>query len=305
MRPGRIKHKARARHRKMAVTCAGVSALTVMGGTAAFATGGNWDPHPHGGSATLGNGGSAETDVEQLQGVFTTQLAYANTGGNDAVGIVGNVNLGHQYCDTDVTDGNISKVDHDNSTGNTGGDCTNDATKTNTGTASGTVHTGNASAPNSVHNTVSQGNSGGSSADNTANDNTVTAEDGSASIHNGGDAALFVGQQSEVDTFQGAAANTGHNSAVAAVVGVNAGSQSGSSNVSGGNIDWANDHNTAGNTGGNASNTSHESNTGTASASVTTGNATASNSSTTSVSQTNSGSASTTNTANGNTVTSH
>ncbi|HEY3722926.1 MAG TPA: hypothetical protein VGN59_06135 [Acidimicrobiia bacterium] len=305
MRPGRIKHKARARHRKMAVTCAGVSALTVMGGTAAFATGGgNWDPHPHGGS-TLGNGGSAETDVEQLQGAFTTQLAYANTGGNDAVGIVGNVNLGHQNCDTDVTDGNLSNVDHDNSAGNSGGDCTNDATKTNTGTANGTVHTGNASAPNSAHTTVSQGNSGGSTANNTANDNTVTAEDGWASIHNGGDAALYVGQQSEVDTFQGAAANTGHNSAVAAVIGINAGSQSGSSNVSGGNIDWANDHNTAGNTGGNASNTSHESNTGTASANVTTGNATASNSSTTSVTQTNSGSASTTNTANGNTVTSH
>lgn len=306
MRPGRIKHMARARHRKMAVTCAGVSALTVMGGTAAFAsTNGNWDPHPHDSSATLGNGGSANTDVEQLQGVFTTQLAHANTGGNDSVGIVGNVNLGHQNCDTDVTDGNISKVDHDNSAGNTGGDCTNDATKTNTGTANGTVHTGNASAPNSANTTVSQGNSGGSSVDNTANDNTVTAEDGSASIHNGGDAALYVGQQSEVDTFQGAAANTGHNSSVAAVIGVNAGSQSGSSSVSGGDINWANDHNTAGNTGGNASNTSHASNTGTANSTVTTGNATASNSSTTSVTQTNSGSASSTNSANGNTVTSH
>ncbi len=304
MRPGRIKHKARARHRRMAVTCAGVSALTVMGGTAAFATGGNWDPHSHG-SAELDNGGSAGTDVEQAQGVFTTQLAHANSGGNDAVSIVGNVNLGHQGCDTNVSEGNISKVDHDNTAGNQGGDCSNDATKTNTGTANGTIHTGNASAPNSVHNTVSQGNSGDSSVDNTASNNTVTAEDGSAAIHNGGDAGLFVGQVSEIDTFQGAAANTGHNTSVAAVIGINAGSQSGSSSVVGGNISDANDHNQAGNTGGDASNTSHSSNTGTASASITTGNATASNSSTTSVTQTNSGSASATNTANGNTVTSH
>jgi hypothetical protein len=305
MRPGRIKHKARARHRKMAVTCAGVSALTVMGGTAAFATeGGRWDPHSHG-TASVDNGGSAAAEVDQSQEAFTSQLALANTGGNDAVGITGNLNLGRQGCDTDVTDGNISNVDHDNSTGNTGGDCTNDATATNTGTGSASVHTGNASAPNSVNNTVSQGNSGGSTVNNSANDNTVEAEDGSAAVHNGGDAVLFVGQSSSVETDQAAVANTGHNSAVAAVIGVNAGSQSGSSTVSGGNIDWANDHNTAGNTGGGASNTSHASNTGTASANITTGNATASNSSTTSVTQTNSGSASSTNTANGNNVTSH
>jgi hypothetical protein len=305
MRPGRIKHKARARHRKMAVTCAGVSALTVMGGTAAFATeGGHWDPHPHG-TASVDNGGSAAAEVDQAQEAFTSQLALANTGGNDAIGITGNLNLGRQSCDTNVTDGNISKVDHDNSTGNTGGDCTNDATATNTGTGSASVHTGNASAPNSAHTDVTQGNTGGSSVNNSANDNTVDAEDGSASVHNGGDASLFVGQSSSVETDQAAVANTGHNSATAAVIGINAGSQSGSSTVSGGNIDWANDHNTAGNTGGGASNTSHASNTGTASANITTGNATASNSSTTSVTQTNSGSASSTNTANGNNVTSH
>jgi hypothetical protein len=305
MRPGRIKHKARARHRKMAVACAGVSALTVMGGTAAFATeGGHWDPHHHG-TASVDNGGSATTDVQQEQEAFTSQLALANTGGNDSVGITGNVNLGDQNCNTDVTDGNISKVDHDNSTGNTGGDCTNDGTATNTGTASSSVHSGNASAPNSAHNTVSQGNSGDSSVNNSANDNTVDAEDGSASVSNGGDASVSVGQSSSIETDQAAVANTGHNSSTAAVIGINAGSQSGTSTVQGGNIDWANDHNTAGNTGGAASNTSHASNTGTASSTITTGNATASNSSTTSVTQTNSGSASSTNTANGNNVTSH
>jgi hypothetical protein len=305
MRPGRIKHKARARHRKLAVTCAGVSALTVMGGTAAFATeGGRWDPHTHG-TASVENGGSAAAEVDQAQEAYTSQLALANTGGNEAVGITGNLNLGRQNCNTDVTDGNISKVDHDNKTGNTGGDCANDATATNTGTGSAAVHTGNASAPNSAHTDVTQGNSGGSSVDNSASNNTVDAEDGSASVHNGGDASLYVGQTSSVETDQAAAANTGGNSATTAVIGVNAGSQSGSSTVQGGNIDWAHDHNTAGNTGGGASNTSHASNTGTANATITTGNATASNSSTTTVSQTNSGSASSTNTANGNNVTSH
>ncbi len=305
MRPGRIKHKARTRHRKMAVTCAGVSALTVMGGTAAFATeGGGWSPHSHG-TASLENGGSASTEVDQAQEAFTGQLALANTGGNDAVGITGNVNLGRQGCDTNVADGNLSKVEHDNSTGNKGGDCSNDATATNTGTGSASVHTGDASAPNSAHTTVSQGNSGGSSVDNSASNNTLDAEEGSASLANGGDASLFVGQSSSVETDQAAVANTGHNSSTAAVIGINAGSQSGSSNVSGGNIDWAGDHNTAGNTGGNASNTSHASNTGTANASVSTGDATASNSSTTTVTQTNSGGASSTNTANGNNVTSH
>ena len=74
MRPGRMKHKATPRHRKVAVACAGVSALTVMGGTAAFATaGGHWDPHDE--SASLDNGGERRSaDVDQDQQVFTAQL---------------------------------------------------------------------------------------------------------------------------------------------------------------------------------------------------------------------------------------
>ncbi|MGZ4689378.1 MAG: hypothetical protein ACXVJW_07325 [Acidimicrobiia bacterium] len=275
------------------MTCAGVSALTVMGGTAAFATDG---------TATLHNGGDANSDVQQAQDAQTAQLAGANTGANDALGITGNLNLGSQDCTTNLSGGNLSYVDDNNTAGNSGGDCTNDGTASNTGTANASVSSGDASATNSAGTTVSQSNSGGASVTNSANNNTVTGDDSPASLDNSGSASLSVGQQSSVGTWQGSHANSGHNSALAAVIGVNYGSQTGTTNVSGGNIDNSGDGNKAGNTGGNGSNTSNASNTGTASANITTGNASASNSSTTSVTQTNSGSASTTNTANGNTV---
>jgi hypothetical protein len=130
----------------------------------------------------------------------------------------------------------------------------------------------------------------------------VESDDGDASIKNGGDAYLKVKQKAAVATWQGAAANSGHNTAVAAVIGVNAGGQSGSTNVNGGNINWSDDNNTAGNNGGNSTNKANQSNNGTATANITTGNASASNSSTTNVTQNNSGGASSTNNANGNTV---
>jgi hypothetical protein len=303
MRPGRIKHKARARHRKIAVTCAGVSALTVMGGTAAFATeGGSW--HPHDGDASLDNGGSATADVNQYQGVFTQQLAHANTGANHVIGIVANVNLGHQDCDTYLDGGNVDKSEDNNTAGNNGGNCTNDGTATNDGTGTASVNTGDASAPNSATANVSQSNAGNAAANNTANDNNVTADDGNASLSNGGDAYLWVNQQSSVDTWQGASANSGHNTAISGVVGINVGSQTGTTSVTGGDVHWSDDGNTAGNTGGNASNTSNASNTGNGTASITTGNASAANSSNTTVTQSNTGSATSTNTASGNTVTS-
>jgi len=298
-----MKHKARARHRKVAVACAGVSALTVMGGTAAFATpGGQWNPHDD--SATLDNGGSADLHLDQSQHVLNAQLGASNSGGNTALGIVGNVNLGKQDCDTGTGGGNVLIVDDDNTAGNTGGDCTNDATATNDGTTNATVDTGDASAPNSATTTVSQGNSGSVGVANTASDNEITADDGPASLINGGNAHLSVDQHSSVNNVQGAFSNTGGNTALGVVVGVNAGKQTGSTSVHGGNIALADDGNTAHNTGGAASNTSSASNTGGATAAVTTGNASASNTSTTSVTQTNSGSASSTNTASGNTITS-
>jgi hypothetical protein len=286
----------------MAVTCAGVSALTVMGGTAAFATdGGSWHPHSDG-NASLDNGGDAWAKVDQYQEVSTEQLAHANTGANHAIGIVGNINLGSQDCVTYLDGGNVDKSEDNNTAGNDGGNCTNDSTATNDGTGKASITTGDAKAPNSAATSVSQSNSGGSSVDNTANDNTVTADDGDASISNGGDAHLWVSQQSSVGTWQGASANSGHNTAVSGVVGINAGSQTGTTSVSGGDVHWSDDGNTAGNTGGNASNTSSASNTGSAGAWISTGDASAANSSTTTVTQSNTGSASSTNTSNGNTV---
>jgi hypothetical protein len=302
MRPGRMKHKARARHRRVAVTCAGVSALTVMGGTTAFAADGHWNGNDD--AATLDNGGDAWTHLDQDQHVLTAQLGLANSGKNEAVSLTGNLNLGEQDCETNLRGGNILFADDDNTAGNSGGDCTNNSTATNNGTGNATVSTGDASAPNTANTTVSQGNSGGSSVNNSANDNTIEADDGPASLSNGGNAKLAVNQHSSVKNLQAALANTGGNTAVGVVVGVNAGSQTGTSHVSGGNILFGHDGNTAGNTGGNAGNTSSASNTGSGTASVTTGNATASNSSTTSVTQTNSGGSSATNTANGNTITS-
>lgn len=302
MRPGRMKHKARARHRRIAVTCAGVSALTVMGGTAAFASeGGGWNPH-HDGDASLDNGGDASTKVEQYQQAYTQQLAQANTGANHAIGIVGNINLGRQDCLTYLDGGNLDKVDDNNTAGNDGGNCTNDGTAKNNSTAKASIDTGSAKAPNSASTTVSQRNDGDASVHNTANDNKVSADDGDASLDNGGDARLWVNQQSSVETSQGAWANSGHNTAVAGAVGVNIGSQTGTTNVSGGNINWSEDGNHAGNTGGNASNTANATNTGSAGASIKTGDASAANSSTTTVNQSNTGNASSTNTANGNTV---
>jgi hypothetical protein len=303
MRPGRMKHKARARRRRVAATCAGVSALTVMGGTTAFASGGGWDKHDNS-DATLENGGDAKVYVDQWQHVYTEQLAEANTGANEALAIAGNLNLGSQDCTSDLSGGDISKVEDNNTAGNEGGNCANDATATNDGTANADIETGSASAPNSASTSVQQSNDGDASVNNTANDNIVEADDGDASLTNGGDAKVWVDQKSSVKTWQGAAANSGHNTAVAGVIGVNAGSQSGASGVSGGNIDWSDDGNTAGNTGGNVNNTASAANTGSATAGIKTGNATASNSSSTTVHQSNTGNASSTNTANGNTVSS-
>jgi hypothetical protein len=264
MRPGRIKHKARARHRRIAVTAAGVSALTVMGGTAAYATGGGgWDGgwNKHDGDASIDNGGDASLTLDQSQYTFTGQLALSNTGANQALGITGNLNLGEQDCVAGNDGGDIKGVDDDNTTGNEGGDCTNDATQSNNGTSKAYIETGDATGKNDAKSTVNQKNDGGSSVDNSANDNTVEADDGNASISNGGNANLSVSQQSEVETWQGAAANSGANTAISGVLGVNLGSQSGSGGVSGGNIGWAGDGNQAGNSGGNASNTAHQTNT--------------------------------------------
>jgi hypothetical protein len=305
MRPGRIKHKARARHRRIAVTAAGVSALTMMGGTAAYATGGGWSGgHKHDGDASLDNGGDSKLSVDQSQYAFTAQLALANTGANKALGITGNINLGEQDCVAGNDGGDIKGVDDDNTTGNEGGDCTNDATQSNDGTGNADIETGAATGKNDAKSTVNQKNDGDSSVNNSANDNTIDADDGDASLSNGGDAHLWVNQHSGVETWQGAAANSGHNTAVSGVIGVNLGSQSGSGGVSGGTIGWAGDGNSAGNSGGNASNTAHQTNTGSASATIKTGNATASNTSATTVTQSNTGSASSTNTANGNNITS-
>jgi len=303
MRPGRMKTKARARRRRVAVTAAGVGALTVLGGTAAYAGtgGGSWDPHQDG-NATLHNGGDAKASVDQESWVDTEQLGLSNTGKNPAISIDANVNLGAQECNTYLDGGNISDSEDYNTAGNNGGNCTNDGTQDNHGSARANVETGDARTSNNAHTDVSQNNSGGADANNTANDNEVKSDDGSASLHNGGNAHLYVDQYSGVGTFQAGLANSGGNTAVAANIGVNAGYQSGTTNVSGGNVDHSSDHNTAGNNGGNASNTASQSNTGNASASVKTGNAASSNSSTTSVNQTNSGGASATNTANGNHV---
>ena len=81
MRPGRMKHKAHARRRRVAVTCAGVSALTVMGGTSAFATdGGPWEEARQP-DATLDNGGDAKVHVEPGRSTSTPSSSReANTG---------------------------------------------------------------------------------------------------------------------------------------------------------------------------------------------------------------------------------
>ena len=278
-----------------------------MGGTTAFATGGGgwdgWNKHD-GGEASLENGGDAKVHVDQDQYAFTAQLALANTGANKALGITGNLNLGSQDCTSDLSGGDIHGVDDENTAGNQGGDCTNDATTTNNGTGKAYIDTGDAEGKNDAKTTVNQKNDGDATVNNTANDNTIKADDNDASLENGGDAYVGVHQSSGVETWQGAAANSGHNTAIAAVIGVNVGSQSGSTGVSGGNISWAGDGNKAGNSGGNASNTANASNTGNASATIKTGNATASNTSATTVNQSNTGNASSTNTANGNNVTS-
>jgi len=303
MRPGRMKYKARARHRRVAVTAAGVSALTVLGGTA-YASENHDKKHHDDPDATLYNGGDAKAIIEQGSYVETAQLALANTGGNKALAVSADVNLGYQDCTSYLDGGNLSNVDEDNSAGNEGGNCDNTASQKNNSRTKANIDTGDADAPNEAHTTVRQSNSGGAATDNTASNNDVLSDDGDATLHNGGDAFLKVGQYASVGTFQGALANTGKNTAIAVGIGVNAGGQSASSGNSGGNIDWAEDGNTAGNTGGNASNNGTQSNHGSTTATVKTGNATASNSSTTSVNQTNSGGASSTNTANGNTVSS-
>jgi trimeric autotransporter adhesin len=303
MRPGRMRSKARARRRRVAATAAGVSALTVLGGTA-YATegphGGGWKNDD--GDASLYNGGDAKADIDQKTWIETAQLALSNSGGNKALALTANINLGKQRCDTNLSGGNVEKSEDGNTAGNDGGNCKNDASQRNNGTARASVDTGDARSPNSARTTVSQRNTGGASVDNTASNNKVEADDGDATLKNGGDAKLYVDQKASVSTWQGAASNTGHNTAVAGVIGINAGAQSGSTNVSGGNVHWSDDNNTAGNTGGNAGNKASQSNSGSASANIKTGNATASNSSTTTVNQNNSGGASSTNTANGNTV---
>lgn len=301
MRPGRMKYKARARRRRVAVTAAGVSALTVLGGTA-YASDSHSKQSEDPAGASLKNGGDAKSIIEQESTVETGQLALANTGGNKALAISANVNLGSQDCTTNLSGGDIAGGE-DNKTGNTGGNCNNDASQGNRATTRADIQTGDANSKNDAHTNVRQDNSGGSAVDNTASNNHVTADDGSASLYNGGDAFLKVDQSSSVSTFQGALANTGHNTALAVGIGVNAGSQSGTSNNSGGNINGSEpEGNTAGNTGGNVGNKASQTNSGGTTATIKTGNATASNSSTTSVNQTNSGGASSTNTANGNTV---
>jgi hypothetical protein len=296
-----MKYKARARRRRVAVTAAGIGALTVLGGTAyASETHSQQSEDPAG--ATLTNGGDAKSIIEQDSTVETGQLALANTGGNRALAISANVNLGSQDCTTSLSGGDIAGGE-DNTTGNTGGNCNNDASQGNRATTRAGIETGDASAPNEAHTTVRQSNSGGSAVDNTASNNHVTADDGSASLHNGGDAFLKVEQTSSVGTYQDAFANTGDNTALGLGFGINAGSQSATTNNSGGNISGSEpEGNTAGNTGGNAGNKASQSNSGGTTATIKTGKATASNSSTTTVNQTNSGGASSTNTANGNSV---
>jgi hypothetical protein len=299
-----MKTKARARRRRVAATAAGVSALTVLGGTA-YATeghGGGWNKKHDDGDASLYNGGDAKLKLEQKTWIETAQLGLSNTGGNKALALDASINLGKQKCHTDLYGGNVAKSEDGNTAGNDGGNCDNDQTQRNSGDARASVRTGDATARNTARTTVNQRNTGGASVENTANDNDVKADDGDATLKNGGDAKVHVKQKAAVGTWQGAAANTGHNTAVAVGIGVNAGKQSGSTNVSGGNVFWSDDNNTAGNTGGNANNKATQTNSGSASANVNTGNATASNSSTTTVNQNNSGSASSTNTANGNTV---
>jgi hypothetical protein len=298
-----MKSKARARHRRVAVTAAGVGALTVLGGTAYATEGphGDWKKHDDG-DASLYNGGDAKLELEQKTWIETAQLGLSNTGGNKALALDASINLGKQKCHTNLYGGNVEKSEDGNTAGNEGGNCDNDATQRNSGDAEARVRTGDATARNTARTSVNQRNSGGASTENTANDNDVESDDGDATLKNGGDAKVRVKQKAAVGTWQGAEANTGHNTAIAVGIGVNAGKQSGSTNVSGGNVYWSDDNNNAGNTGGNASNGATQTNSGSASASVNTGNATASNSSTTTVNQSNSGSASSTNTANGNTV---
>lgn len=303
MRPGRMRSKARARRRRVAATAAGVSALTVLGGTA-YATegphGGDWKNDD--GDASLYNSGSAEAEIDQETWIETAQLGLSDSGGNEALATTISINLGEQDCDTNVEGGNVEHSEDGNTAGNNGGNCKNNGSQSNDGTAGASINSGDASSTNSASTDVNQRNSGDASVNNTANDNTVEADHGDARLRNGGDARLTVEQRAFVGTLQGAAANSGHNTAVVGVIGLNGGAQSGSSNVSGGNVHESDDNNTAGNTGGNAGNRASQSNTGSASASITTGNATASNSSTTTVTQNNSGNASSTNTANGNTV---
>jgi hypothetical protein len=300
MRPGRMKYKARARRRRVAVTAAGVGALTVLGGTAYASEGGVL--HKEDPGTTLDNSGNATNRVEQESKVKTDQDATADTGGNLGLAIVGNVNIGSQDCKTNVQGGDLNDVEEKNSAGNDGGNCDNGARQTNRGTADASIDTGDANATNDATTTVRQRNSGDASVANTATDNKVEGDDSSGTLYNGGDAYLKVDQDSKVKTDQDASANTGGNYAIAAVIGVNYGQQTGATNVQGGNITDADDSNTAGNKGGNASNNATQTNNGTAGAHITTGNATASNSSTTTVNQTNSGSASVANTATGNTV---
>jgi hypothetical protein len=302
MRPGRMKNKARARRRRVAATCVGVSALTVLGGTAYATEGSGGHYKSDDGDASLYNGGDAKAIIEQKTWVETAQLALANTGANKALAVSANVNIGEQDCTSLLDGGNIHKSEDGNSTGNEGGNCGNEASQRNHSTTKALVDTGDARSPNTARTTVSQRNSGGSEVNNSANNNNVEADDGDAELSNGGDAFLKVEQKASVGTYQGAASNTGGNTAIAVGIGVNAGFQTASSGLGGGNIDWSDDNNTAGNTGGNANNNGTQSNAGSTTASVKTGNATASNSSTTTVNQNNSGGASSTNTANGNTV---
>jgi hypothetical protein len=296
-----MKYKARARRRRVAATAAGVSALTVLGGTA-YATEGPRHDWKDDGDASLWNGGDAKAKISQKTWIETAQLGLSNSGGNEALALTANINLGRQRCSTNVNGGNVEKSEDYNTAGNDGGNCSNEASQRNNGNARAGINTGDATSSNDASTTVNQRNSGGARSHNNANDNTVKADDGDAKLKNGGDAYLKVKQKAAVATWQGAAANTGHNTAVAAVIGVNAGGQSGSTNVNGGNVHWSDDHNTAGNKGGNSTNKATQSNTGTANANIVTGNASATNSSTTTVNQNNSGGASSTNNANGNTV---
>ena len=143
MRPGRMKYKARARHRRVAVTAAGVGALTVLGGTA-YATegGGGWQKQQEDPAATLTNGGDANAFIEQHSYVDTEQLALANTGANKALAVSANVNLGRQNCTSSLSGGDISNVDENNTAGNEGGNCTNGAKQGNHSSTDAKVETG-------------------------------------------------------------------------------------------------------------------------------------------------------------------